>query len=179
MNIFRRERWSPYAVGAGIGILSWLTFAWMGHALGVSTTAVHVAGGMESSVAPSHVEANPYYSETFGGSALVNWQFMLVLMLFVGAWIASRLSGTRPAEHVPELWAWRFGPSRALRYSFAFLGGAVLMFGARLADGCTSGHGISGMLQLAISSWIFTPLIFATAVAAAFLMFGKEGRNHV
>ena len=37
----------------------------------------------------------------------------------------------------------------------AFLFGAVSLFGARLAGGCTSGHGISGGLQLALSSWVF------------------------
>jgi uncharacterized protein len=53
------------------------------------------------------------------------------------------------------------------------------MFGARMAGGCTSGHGISGALQLALFSWIFVAVIFATAVLAAHLMFGRDGRNHV
>lgn len=179
MNVLKQARWSPYAVGASIGMLSWLTFAWMDHAIGVSTTAVRAAGGLESAVAKSHVADNDYSSETFGGEALVDWQFMLVVFLFLGAWAASRLGGATRAEHVPPLWAWRFGPSRPLRYTFAFIGGAVLMFGARLADGCTSGHGISGMLQLAVSSWIFTPIIFGAAVVTAFAMFGREGRHHV
>ena len=39
-------------------------------------------------------------------------------------------------------------------------GGAMLMFGARMADGCTSGHGLSGTAQGAASSWVFTPLMF-------------------
>jgi uncharacterized membrane protein YedE/YeeE len=54
-----------------------------------------------------------------------------------------------------------------------------MVFGARLAGGCTSGHGISGDLQLAASSWVFMPLAFVVAIATAFLMFGKEGRSHV
>jgi uncharacterized protein len=130
VNLLRRARWSPYVVGACIGILSWFTFAWMGHAIGVSSTAVHVAGGLESTVVPEHVTQNAYFTETFGGEALINWEFMLVVMLFVGAWLASRLGGAPRPEHVPELWAWRFGPSRPLRYTFAFVGGAILMFGA-------------------------------------------------
>jgi uncharacterized membrane protein YedE/YeeE len=39
-----------------------------------------------------------------------------------------------------------------------------MMFGARLAQGCTSGHGISGSLQLAVSSWIFVVVFLAVAV---------------
>jgi uncharacterized protein len=34
-------------------------------------------------------------------------------------------------------------------------------------------------LQLAVSSWIFVMVIFLVAVATAFLLFGKEGREHV
>jgi len=36
----------------------------------------------------------------------------------------------------------------------------MLMFGARMADGCTSGHALSGTAQGAGSSWLFTPLMF-------------------
>jgi hypothetical protein len=82
-------------------------------------------------------------------------------------------------ETVPSLWAWKFGPSLAKRMAAAFVGGAVMMFGARMAQGCTSGHGISGALQLAVSSWLFVAILFATAVATTFLIFGKEGRRHV
>jgi hypothetical protein len=48
------------------------------------------------------------------------------------------------------------------------------MFGARLAGGCTSGHGISGSLQLAVSGWLFFASIFASGLATAFVLFGKE-----
>jgi hypothetical protein len=49
-----------------------------------------------------------------------------------------------------------------------------MMFGARLAQGCTSGHAISGALQLAVSSWIFAPVFFLTAAAVAFFMYRRE-----
>ena len=35
-----------------------------------------------------------------------------------------------------------------------FGGGVIAIFGARLADGCPSGHGLSGLMQLAVSSFI-------------------------
>jgi uncharacterized membrane protein YedE/YeeE len=80
---------------------------------------------------------------------------------------------------VPALWQWRFGPSRIRRYGMAFLGGVLLLFGARLADGCTSGHSISGGMQFAVSSWVFTAALFATGILAAFALFGREGKEHV
>jgi len=46
------------------------------------------------------------------------------------------------------MWADRFGAATVPRLAIAFIGGAVMAYGARLAGGCTSGHGISGALQL-------------------------------
>ncbi len=100
-------------------------------------------------------------------------------MLPAGAYAAKRFSNTRFHETVPELWKWRFGPSQPLRYGMAFLGGAVTLFGARLAGGCTSGHGISGGLQLALSSWIFFLALFAGGVVTAYSLYGKDGGDHV
>lgn len=181
-NPLRTFRWSPYLVGAGIGLLSMVTFAFMGKALGTSTTTVRATGALERLVAPEHVAANDYFCKYLGTAEapkpVIEWQFALVLALPVGAFIAARLGGSRFVEHVPELWARRFGPSRALRYGAAFLGGLVMVFGARMAGGCTSGHGISGGLQLAVSSWIFFAAMFASGVGAAFLLFGREGRRH-
>jgi uncharacterized membrane protein YedE/YeeE len=50
----------------------------------------------------------------------------------------------------------------------------VIIFGARLADGCTSGHGISGSLQLAVSSWTFFLVMFASGIATAFVIFRRR-----
>ena len=178
----RSKPWNPYVVGVLIGVLSWITFAAMGKALGTSTTMAKTAGLVTGIVAPAHVEANPYYAKYFNppGKVMFDWQFFLVIAMIVGALVGSKLSGERrPAEHVPELWRWRFGPSKALRYGAAFVGGAILLFGARMAGGCTSGHGISGGLQLAVSSWSFFLEMFAAGVVAAFAMFGVKGRDHV
>jgi hypothetical protein len=59
----------------------------------------------------------------------------------------------------------------------AFAGGVILMFGARLAGGCTSGHGISGSLQLALSGWAFFASVFLSGILTAFLIFGREGSH--
>jgi uncharacterized protein len=104
---------------------------------------------------------------------------MLVVGVFVGAFASSKLSGDRHVVVVPRLWAERFGSGPGRRFIGAFLGGALLMIGARLAGGCTSGHGISGALQLAVSSWIFLITIFASGVAAAAGLYGWRGGRNV
>ncbi|MFT7288910.1 MAG: putative membrane protein YedE/YeeE [Halieaceae bacterium] len=68
---------------------------------------------------------------------------------------------------MPELWRSAFGPSRAKRYLASFVGGVLLLFGARLAGGCTSGHMISGISQLALSSFIFGVVTFVVAIGMA------------
>lgn len=183
MNALRRDRWSPHVVGALIGVLSWVTFAWMGKALGTSTTMVRASGAIVRTAAPEQVEQNAYFAKYLGTTdapkPTVDWQFALVVAMILGAFLAARLARSRFRESVPALWSWRFGDSRLRRAAAAFLGGAVLLYGARLAGGCTSGHAISGGLQLSVSSWLFLVSMFASGVVTAFALYGKEGRSHV
>ena len=183
MDLLRQSRWSPYFVGALIGVLSWITFATMGKALGTSTTMVRTVGVLERAVAPEHADETAYLVKYIGTTSKpkpwFEWQFALVLMLPVGAWFAARQGGSRFVERMPELWRQRFGDSRAKRYLGAFAGGAVMLYGARMAGGCTSGHGISGGLQLALSSWIFIGALLAGGIATAFSLYGKRGKHRV
>ena len=132
MSWMTRKSWSPYLVGAGIGLLSWFAFLTADAALGVSTTFVRAVGFVERAIVPDHVSGHPYLSKT---GPKVDWQFLLVIGLFLGAWLSARLSGDRGRERVPALWERRFGPNAALRYAAAFAGGFLALFGARLADG--------------------------------------------
>jgi len=52
----------------------------------------------------------------------------------------------------------------------SFVGGILLIFGARLANGCTSGNGISGTAQLDVSSWVVVTFMFLSAVFVTFLL---------
>ncbi len=178
-NFLQQERWSPYLVGAGIGVLSWVTFGLMDKTLGASTTMVRWSGLLESLIAPEHVRSNAYYAKYIIDKPAVDWQMLLVIGLPLGALLAAALSKSYCSESVPELWKWRFGQSPFVRYAAAFLGGAIMLFGARMAGGCTSGHGISGSLQFSVSSWIFFASFFTAGIVSAFALFGKEGRNHV
>ena len=57
------------------------------------------------------------------------------------------------------------------RLAVGFLGGGLMAFGARLAGGCTSGHGISGAMQLSFGSWIALQGFFVGGIATAMLLF--------
>lgn len=158
----RAQNWSPYAVGVGIGILSWFAFATVDRGLGITTAFEYTAGLVASSVS-YRAEHEPK----------IDWEWMVVLGVFAGSFVSSKLSGDRQHATVPPVWRRRFGNSVPLRIGLAFVGGAVMMLGARLARGCTSGHGITGTLQLAVSSWIFISLAFVVATLAALALYGR------
>ncbi|MBA3975444.1 MAG: hypothetical protein C0504_14660 [Candidatus Solibacter sp.] len=168
MSVLNKKRWSPYLAGTLLGVLSWFAFLTAGQPLGVSSTFVRTAGMLESTVAPGHVQSNDYFK---AAKVKLDWEWMITLGILIGAFASSRMSKEAPGESVPALWASRFGPSPARRMIGAFLGGVLLIFGARLAGGCTSGHGLSGSMQLAVSGWVFFACIFASGVATAKLLF--------
>ncbi len=46
-----------------------------------------------------------------------------------------------------------------------------MAFGARTAGGCTSGHGISGALQLSVGSWVALICFFVGGIGTAMLLY--------
>ena len=160
--------WSPYLVGPGIGVLSWLTFYFSDKPIGASSFYATVAGMFGKSVAPKHTSELDYFKTN---PPKLNWEFSFVLAAIAGAAAAALTGGGFVNEWVPEMWRARFGDSLALRAAFALSGGALMAFGARLAGGCTSGHGISGTLQLNVASWIAVICFFIGGAVVANLMF--------
>ena len=175
------KSWSPYAAGAGLGVLSWIAFYTADKHLAITLQYEHIAAMLQALLAPEAAQANGYFAARAaeGLQPRIGWYLTLLVGVFVGARLSAWLSGDLGRTEVPALWRWRFGESRARRFAAAFGGGALMVFGARVAGGCTSGHGISGSLQLAVQSWTFILLAFAAAIATAFLIFGREGREHV
>jgi uncharacterized protein len=160
-------QWSPYAAGAGIGILSWLAFLLSNRFLACSASFARTAGMIERVFRGGAVEKREYYLEF---PLHIDWEWMLVAGMFLGALLSSVLAGGPDVSAVPVLWAEWFGGSALLRIAASFAGGLLMGFGARWAGGCTSGHGISGTLQLAVSSWIAVILFFGAGILSAALV---------
>jgi len=179
MKLKKRDSggWNPYLAGALVGVLAILsayaTTVWLGKTsyLGASTTFVRGAGVIEQQIAPEHVQANEYYTKQ---KVKIDWQFMLVLGIFVGSLVASATDKSFKLESVPPIWEKRFGSSVGKRALGAFLGGIVAMMGARMASGCPSGHGLSGMMQLSVSAFVALAMFFAVGIIVASIIYGRR-----
>ncbi len=159
------------SAGVLLGLLATLAVAVQGP-IGVSTAyvttesvAVAAFAGVEAA------RSNPYWNRT-GTSITSEWVF--VVSIIVGALGAAVLSGTRRRESIPLAWRERFGAREGVRFAAAFVGGFLLLFGARLAGGCTSGHVIAGMSQLAVSGMVFAAATFASAIPFARVLYGRS-----
>ena len=161
--------WSPYLVGALIGVLSMLTFYFSDKPLGASTAYARVAGLIGLQVAPTHTKSLKYFKNN---PPKVGWELVLVMSVVAGAFLAAGSGDELTGEFLPAMWQQRFGSDSYLtRMIVAFVGGVLMAFGARMAGGCTSGHGISGTLQLAVGSLISAICFFISGILTAMLMY--------
>jgi len=172
MSWLTEVSWSPYVVGIGIGILSWFTFLISKKPIGCSTAFARTSGMIEKIFRGKKVENKLYYQEF---RPIVDWEWMLVLGVVFGSLVSSLISGDFGFQWVPSLWAGTFGVTPFMRVIVAIIGGIFLGFGARWAGGCTSGHGISGTLQLVISSWVSAICFFIGGIIAAMIIYNVIG----
>lgn len=172
MDWLELPRWSPYVVGAAIGLLSCLAIVLSDKFLGVTTALVRATGLVGRLFSRRAIADNAYFQKF---APQVDWELMLIIGLALGAFLSAALSGDLRVVAVPQRWAEAFGDSLPLRLIVALAGGILMGFGARWAGGCTSGHGISGTLQLALSSWIAAICFFAGGIATATVLFRVVG----
>jgi len=162
------KTWSPYAVGIGIGLLSCVTFLLSDKPIGCSTAFARTSGMIERLFRGGKVAEKAYYKKF---APEIDWEWMLVAGVIAGAFLSAAFSGELRWEWVPAKWAAAFGEQPFTRWWAALAGGVFMGIGARWAGGCTSGHGISGTLQLALSSWLAVTCFFIGGVATAMLLF--------
>ena len=172
LNFLKKERWSPYTAGFVIALLAISSLFLFHKTIGVSTTFVKLAALFWLVINPEHLQENPYYLESLQNKAWIDWQVMLVFGIFLGAYLSAKLSHKNTPSKQPSTNQEDLNASK--RYGTAFIGGIILMFGARLAGGCTSGHAITGGFQLAVSGWLFMMAVFALGIPTALFIHNKK-----
>jgi hypothetical protein len=167
-------KWLPAAFAlAGIIVFIFATFGPPASSSGF----VSLLKGFFQLVAPEYAASKAHYRAIPGPGS---WLFAFVVGMAIGGFIAGRTTKKISVHDVPPIWKKRFGDSRVKRYAATFCGGFLILFGSRLAGGCTLGLFISGSTQLAVSGLYFGAVIFAVAMLTARLLFGKtEGKEDI
>jgi len=162
-NIGKRY-WNPYFSGIALGIILFLAFLITGNGLGASGGLNRFVVFIENVIAPFHVDNTPFLLAMAGGdkNPLENWIVFTVIGALFGGFISGWLRGrvhaeTNKGERI----------TTSERWLMAFIGGALMGYGARLARGCTSGQALSGGATLSAGSWVFMLAVFAGAYLLA------------
>lgn len=152
-----------------------------GIVLSVFDNQLVVAETSEDNVISGYRSSNAYLNKSNGKYAKaiaepLSYGLVFVISMFLGGFIGGHFqkkSTEKPITQLPDFHEQRFGHSRKIRYTITFFSGVIVLLGARLAGGCTSGHMMSGMLQTAVSGYTFALAAFAIAIPTAILVYRK------
>ena len=103
-----------------------------------------------------------------------NWQVIFLTGALLAGFIISVVKKEFKWVLIHSNWERFKGSSKTKRILWSFIGGFVLIFGARMAGGCTSGHILSGGMQLAASSMLFAVFTFAGLLITGKLFYHKK-----
>lgn len=119
--------------------------------IGASTAYPYVADVITGNT------GNDYFSKIKGPGV---WEVFFLAGAFISGIVISLFRKEFKITLIHSNWEKYKGNSVAKRIIWSFIGGFILIFGARMAGGCTSGHILSGGMQLAVSSLVFAAFVF-------------------
>jgi len=153
----RDQEWNPIFAGAVIGLLQLPSTSLTGFSIGTSSSVVSAIAYATSAVDKDITRRLPYLGRFMGNADI--WQLGLVAGMTVGSFLSFSFSGANIVL------------SSGVSAMTSFIGGMLLILGARFANGCTSSHGISGLAHLSLSSLITVFCMFTSGILTAFLVF--------
>jgi hypothetical protein len=155
----------PYLAGALLGVVLFTAFFLTGNGLGASGGLNNIIAFFENLIAPGHMDRVAYLAKMAGGdkNPLDSYLVYMVIGTVLGGFVSGWRNGRLKVETIR-------GPriTPRTRWFMAFLGGAIMGYGARFARGCTSGQALSGGAVLSVGSWAFMFAVFAGAYALAY-----------
>ena len=162
-----KPMWDPYVAGFFLGLVLLGTYLVVGRGLGASGALTRITARLAHAVVPTWVATNGALGGYFqkGARWWDDWLVFELIGVVLGGLAAGLTSGRFGfvVEGGPRI-------SARQRLFFAFVGGAIVGFGARLAQGCTSGQALSGGATLALGSWAFMFAVFGGAYGVAYFV---------
>jgi len=147
--------------GLGLGVLNAVMIldSTAGRPIGASTAFPYLADSLLG------ITNNEYFKQI---QVPGSWESYFLLGAFFAGLTYALIRKEFKLQLIYEHWEKYKGTSKLRRIIWALFGGFILIYGARMAGGCTSGHILSGSMQFAKSS-----LFFAAFVFIGFLLTGK------
>ena len=186
------RQWNWFTGGIALGVV-FLLAVFLVKPIGVSTQFVILDGIVWNALSDDlivkspdaksgYASTNTYLNKSGGKYAKnvispLNYSFIFVLGIILGGFLSARTGGpqpTAPDRIAPKVWRSRFGDGGTNRYLVSFVGGVLVLFGARLAGGCMGGHTMSGIMQTSISGYLFALGIFLAGIPLAIMIYGRE-----
>jgi len=139
--------------GIGLAVLNAIVFLTVGtnRIIGASTAYPYVGDLITGTT------QNGYFPKI---QAPGQWEVLFLTGAFVSGIVISLFRKEFKITFIHSNWEKYKGKSVSKRLIWSFIGGFILIIGARMAGGCTSGHVLSGGMQLAVSSLVFAVFVF-------------------
>jgi hypothetical protein len=158
---------NPYLAGILLGLVLFAAFFVTGGGLGASGGMNNLVVWVQDLIAPRHVDTTSYLTGIAGGERdpLDSWMVWMLAGAAIGGFLSGWLNRRLKIET-------NKGPNISVRsrWLWAFVGGGIMGYGARLARGCTSGQALSGGAVLSVGSWAFMFAVFGGAYALAYFV---------
>ena len=164
---FKDKNYKWLYSGVGLAILNLIVFSSFvtNRPIGASTTFPYLSDFL------SGFTQNDYFSKI---QVPGNWELIFLSGAFLSGLIISIIRKDFKFVVTYENWIKFKGTDINNRIIWAFVGGFILIFGARMAGGCTSGHIVSGGMQLAISSLVFAVFVFIGLLLTGKMFYRKN-----
>ncbi len=148
------ESWNWYIAGPVIGLFVPSVLIARNKMLGISSALEHIC----LLLLPKDRQSIFRFDFPENG-----WKLPFVVGIAIGGFIAVQFLSAAPVPFLPEKYYTGTG------YATLFIGGILVGFGTRYANGCTSGHSIFGLSILQTSSLYATLSFFAGGLLYTFL----------
>jgi uncharacterized membrane protein YedE/YeeE len=152
------QPWPPIVGGIMIGLTVPMFLLLTGKTFGISTSFRHLNAMCSPGTRVEYLRLSGW-RENF-------WQTMLVIGVVIGAYLANYYLSDTPVAFLPESYNSLGGGVRLL------IGGILIGFGTRWANGCTGGHTIMGISNLQWQSMVATVFFFVGGLITTFVFAG-------
>lgn len=152
------QPWPWYVSGPLIGLMVPALLLLTGKTFGVSTSFQHIGAMCSPRTKLPYFKNYNWRQES--------WRLVLVVGIALGGFIGVNLLSAAPAQFLPDSY-YSWGGVLQL-----IIGGLLVGFGVRYADGCTSGHTIMGLSNLQWSSLVASISFFAGGLLMVHVLLG-------